>query len=58
MKQGGHKVSCDITETVFRKLEGLSLINGSVFRQDLDPMDIKQLNALFGNPEINTFHAI
>ena len=46
-KHGGPKVSCDIIETILRKLEGLPVMNGLVFRQDLEPVYKRQLNALF-----------
>ena len=58
VKQGGYKAGCDTTETVLRKLEGWSLKSGLVFRQDLGPVDDKQLNALFGDPKTDTFHGI
>ena len=58
VKQGGPKAGCDTIETVLRKHEGWPLRSGLVFRQDLGPMDDKQLNALFGNPKTDTFHAI
>ena len=33
-------------------------MSGLIFRQDLGPVNNKKLNALFGNPKIDTFYAI